>query len=413
MPISDNVKVYWMPTEQPLADGSGGMLTWTEITSKVRQVTITSGRSAAFDQYQPATASIVVDNRAGTISPTAWYRWRQVKVESVGSGTKVLFRGFVQEIQHDQSQAPNEATATIQADDLLTILSRKELAYGVPYGDSIVPRETTTARVTRILDAASIPGGFRGSVQSSGILMSQPSATVNEEEEAGVMVGNALELLQTCVECELGALFVDHGLLRFEDRYSLVDRTRSPSGFVTFSNTASGAEVPYLRGDLTLVPAGTDYRNFVQFTPTSGNTKTKSSIPTGFPSDGLSYTVPLALDTDAGGNAQGLLEVYKQQKTWPAQLTVQVYPGTNTRIDTFGELSLRDYCVVKFTPVGSTQQTYKVFVSGLTHEIEPGSWRVTVQFESADRWYDAWGSTTFLKLNDATAGQLNEEALAY
>lgn len=412
MPINNNVKVYWMPSTAPLADGSGGALTWTEITSKVRSISINSGRSASFDQYEPARASIVVDNRAGTIAATAWYRWRQIKVESVGATTNVLFRGFIQEIQHDQSNAPFDAVAIIEAEDLLAILARKEVALGGPFGTD-VPQETTTARVGTILDDALIPPGFRGTLQSSTILMSEPSATVNDKDTAGVLVGNALELLRECVDAEMGALYCDHGLLQFENRYALVDRTRAPASYLTFSDTATGSEIRFLRGALTLVPTGTDYRNVVQYTGTSGNVKRASSIPASFPEDTLSYTVPLAIDEQALGNATGLLTVYKQQETWPAELVVQTYPGTNARIDAMGGLSMRDYCVVKFTPVGVAQRTYKVFVAGIDHAIDPSGWRTTIRFESADRWYDAWGATDFLVLNSATKGQLDQEAVAY
>lgn len=409
MSIGDVVRVYWAPTSTPLSTSP----TWTEITNRVRHISLTSGRSAAFDLYQPATATIVIGNQNGTINTTSWWRWRQVKVEVVaGGGTTVLYKGFIQEVDHDQSAAPFDATATLVCEDVLSILSRKELAMGGPYGTD-VPKEPTSDRVDRILTEAAIPAGFISTIQSSTILMSQPKAYVNDVETAGVLVGNALELLQSCVECEMGALFTNSGLLRYENRYSLVDRTITPGSYPTFSDTPTGSQIPFLRGDVILVPSGTDYRNVVSFTPSSGNVKSASSIPSGFPSDTLSYTVPLAVDQQALGNAQGLLEVYQQQKIWPQRISIQTWPDRGPMLSWIKTLNVRDYAVVQFTPANGSQQTYKTFVAGITHEIVPGFWNTTIEFESADRWYTAWGGTTFLVLNSATAGQLNQETLAY
>jgi hypothetical protein len=409
--IGNIVQVYWAPTSGPLSTTP----TWTDITSKVQDVRISGGRSGAFDQYQPRRCQIQVNNLAGTVDPTKWYRWRQLKVEaSVSGGTYVLFSGFIQTVEHDQSQAPRYATATIDADDLLSILSRREIAYGVPYGDSAVATEPVSDRVNTILTAANIPAGFIGSVSTTPTLISAPSATVNGNDTTGVLVGNALELLQDCAECDLGALYTRGGAVYFENRWALVNRAASPGSYPTFSDTPTGTNISILRGNVTLTPPGTDYRNLVSYTGTSGTAKTASYTIAQYPYDSLSRTLPLELDQQALGNSQGLLEVYRQQKVWPAQIGVHLWPNADQNLVSAVGIQLRDYAVVKFTPVGQSQQTYKVFVSEVVHEIGPGRWNMTVSFESADRWYDAWVATgTFLKLNDATAGQLDQEVLAF
>jgi hypothetical protein len=409
--LADFVTVSWAPTSGPLSTTP----TWTDVTTKVQSVTINSGRSGAFSQYEPVSCSVVLDNRAGTVNPTLWYRWRQVKVEvSTGGGTTTLFRGFVQTVEHDQGEAPKNATATLYAEDVLAILSRREIAYGVPYGDSAVPQETADERISRILTASDIPAGWVGTIGSTETLLSAPTAPVNEVETTGVLVGNALQLIEDCAEADLGAIYTRAGLVTYDDRYSLVDRARTPGTYPTFSDTPTGSQVSYLRGALTLTPPGTDYRNLVSYTGTSGNAQRATYPVANYPYDSLSRTLPLAVDQQALGNAQGLLEVYRQQKVWPLSLSVHLWPNKDANLLALAGLNVRDYAEVLFTPVGQTQKTYKCFVSGLVHTLVPGRWTTDLVFESADRWYDAWVAPgAFLELNSATVGQLNQELLGY
>lgn len=409
--LADFVSVYWAPSSGPLSTSP----TWTDITTKVLAVTIKSGRSGAFSQYEPSSCSLTLDNRTGTVNPTLWYRWRQVKVEATtGGGVTTLFRGFIQTVEHDQGQAPKNATATLYAEDILAVLTRREIAYGVPYGDSAVPQETADARISRILTAADIAAGWIGTVQTTGTVLSAPSATVNGTDTTGVLVGNALELIEDCAEADLGAIYTRAGLVTFDNRYSLVDRARTPGVFPTFSDTPTGSQVSYLRGALVLTPPGTDFRNLVSFTGTSGNAQRTTYPITSFPYDSLSRTLPLAVDQQALGNSQGLLEVYRRQNVWPESLVVHMYPNRDTNLLTLVGLNVRDYAEVRFTPVGQTQKTYRCFVSEIVHSLVPGRWTTDVSFESADRWYDAWVAPgAFLELNSATVGQLNQELLGY
>jgi hypothetical protein len=224
---------------------------------------------------------------------------------------------------------------------------------------------------------------------------------------------NALQHMQDVAEAEVGAVFVSRqGIMAFEDRYELLDRLDfSPE--TTFSDTAAGAEVPMLVGDMTLTPPGRDYRNRVSFIPESDVPQTADDVPSNFPADSLSRTVPVQSENHAMANSVALLEVYKQEAVvWPENVSVSIH--TQNAIDRVCSLDLRRYCAIEFRPAGLSQQTYKVFVESIQHSISQGQWVCRLGFSSADRWEDAWGGKNdYLILDDATYGKLDTGKLGF
>jgi hypothetical protein len=388
------VTVEWSPASDPFDDTP----TWVDITGYVRAVSISRGRSGAFDLYGAGHATIVLNNGAGTFDQTAWYRWRQVRVTALATGPTTLevFYGFVETILHSQPTKATTATATIQAVDLMGVISRYE------FDADSVPLEASGLRVQRVIDAAALPAAWQSVVAGYADVAAMDDGIVN-----------GLQHLQDVADAEVGAIFVSRqGVLAYEDRYELLDRLDSAAE-TTFSDTPTGVEVPMLMGDMTLTPPGRDYRNRVTFTPTSGTPQTASNVPANYPSDSLSRTVPVEHDSQALANANVLLEVFRQQTVWPAHVSVSVH-RQNT-LDRVCSLDLRRYCLVKFTPAGRAQQSYKVFVESIEHAITAaGEWTCRLGFSSADRWEDAWGTkAAYLELDDATLGLLDTGKLGF
>jgi hypothetical protein len=388
------VTVEWAPASDPFDDTPS----WVDITGYVQHVSISRGRSGSFDLYGAGKATIVLRNGAGTFDQTAWYRWRQVRVTALATGpvTLEVFYGFVETILHDQPTVAAAATATIQATDLMGVLSRYE------YTAASVPEESSGLRIQRLVTACAIPAAWQSIVTGYTAISALEDGTYN-----------AMQHMQDVAEAEVGGLFVSRaGIVAFEDRYELLDRLDS-SPETTFSNTPTGAHVPMLMGDMSLTPPGRDYRNRVTFTGESGIPQTAADVPTNFPADSLSRTLPIASDGEALSNAVALLEVYKQEAVvWPENVSVSIH--TQNTLDRVCSLDLRRYCLVKFTPAGRSQQSYKVFVESITHDITPNTWMCRIGFSSADRWEDAWGTKTdYLILDDATYGLLDTGKLGF
>jgi hypothetical protein len=391
---TDSVTVEWAPASDPFDDTP----TWVNITAYVTGVSINRGRSGVFDLYGAGKATITLDNSAGTFDQTQWYRWRQVRVTALATGptTVEVFYGFVETILHSQPTNTKSATATIQAVDLMGIVSRYE------YNAASVSTEYSGVRIQRLVTAIGFPAAWQSIVTGYIIVAAMDDGAVN-----------ALQHMQDVAEAEIGAIFVSRqGVLAYEDRYELLDRLDSAAE-ATFSDTYAGTEVPYLQGDLTLTLPGRDYRNRVTFTATDGDPQTSADVPTNFPADSLSRTVPVESDSEAMANSVALLEVYSQQTVvWPEYLSISV--NSQNIIDRVCPLDLRRYCLVEFTPAGRAQQSYKVFVESIQHTMTAVGWVCRIGFSSADRWEDAWGTkAAYLELDDATLGLLGTGKLGY
>lgn len=389
MPLSSVITVEWSPASDPFDTTP----TWVDITQSVRSVEIDRGRGGVFELYGAGRATIVLNNPTGGFDPTAWYRWRQVRVTATATGpvSNVLFYGFVENIFHDQSTVPKNATATIQATDLMGVLSR----YEFPASLFSITDELAGDRITRILDAAAIPSAWYSIASGYVDIVAPTQASFN-----------SLHHIQDVAESEGGAFYCSAaGVLTFEDRYEGLSRLDS-AAVTTFSDTPAGAEVPYLYGEMVLTPPGRDYRNVVTITGDSGTPQQADDITSGYPPDSLSRTLPMASDGQAGALAALLLEVYKQTGViWPEGISVSVWPDSQNTLDEVSALDLRELCTVEFTPAGKTQQTYKVFVESISHTIGGGHWTCQLGFSSADRWEDAWGTKSdYLIISDATYG---------
>lgn len=389
---TDSVTVEWSPASDPFSETP----TWVDITSKVWGITTSRGRSGSFSLYSTGKCTITVDNSAGTIDPTLWYRWRQIRITATATGpvSNVIFRGFVDEILHDQGAGPKLATANIQCIDLMGIVARDEFPAGGAYGK---PVQRSGARITNILGSiVGFPAGWKN--------ITTGYVDVSAIDDPIARTLNSLQHFQDVTEAEAGALYVTaDGVLTFADRYELLNNLSS-APLTVFSDTYTGAEVAYQRGDVVLTPPGREYRNKVSITGASGDPQIESDVPTDFPPDTLSRTPPIASDGHAAMVAKFYLEVYSQTGVvWPENLTISVF--TQNILDEITALDLRDYCQIEFTPAGNSQQTYKVFVESISHTISDVKWSVRIGFSSADRLEDAWGDKNdYLIIGDATYG---------
>lgn len=385
---------------------SSGAITWTAAVWNLRVLACGTSISAkAWTSTEPDGWTVTVEDTTNTgtgiglkvtggnntTSDTIYIDNLEVKK------AKAIFRGFVAETRHDQSGGPFVGMATLDAVDLIGILAGYETAL------TGVPRETTGARINRILDAIGIPSAWR-SIADGYIEMAEP--------DGGVLNVNALQHIQDCAEAEVGGLYASAaGVLTFEDRYELLERLNSAAAY-TFSDTPAGNDMRPLR-DLVLTPVGTDYRNLVQFIGDSGTAQVASNVPANTPPDALSRTLPIAEDADALSNATILLEVYRQTLTWPTAVTVPIYPDRQSNLDQVTAMDLRTLVAVEHTPVGKTQQTYKTFVESINHRFGRKYWEATLGLSSADRWEDAWGKKNdYLILDDPTYGKLDTGKLA-
>lgn len=107
---------------------------WTDITVDVRAVTTRRGRSSNFDEYQPGTASVTLNNRDRDYDPvhaTGPYfgkllPMKRVRVSmSIGAGAFTpLYNGHILSFPQTYVRNTRDATVTINAVDGFYVLQR-------------------------------------------------------------------------------------------------------------------------------------------------------------------------------------------------------------------------------------------------------------------------------------------------
>ena len=177
---------------------SPGVYVYQDITSYVRDVSITRGVSRETDAYQAGTCSITLDNNARAFDPSYSSSpfFGQVKPQAavrVTSGNVVIFTGFVDNWAFAY-EIVADATATIQASDATGRISRATLP-AITWTS-----ELSSTRVTNVLNRAEVawPAGQR---QISLGSLTLGADTVTDGT-------SAWDYLQQVAQSEGGAAFV-------------------------------------------------------------------------------------------------------------------------------------------------------------------------------------------------------------
>jgi len=269
-----------------------------DITSFVRSISTSRGRSRALDRFGTGTATIVLDNRDRRFDPTNTagpYYNSTISVSGVvpsipikilatldGDNTYPVFHGFIDGWQFAYGPAGiGDATATITCSDAFKSLST--VIGGLPNSSSITSSGTTTVQVATSslgtsTGSSSTAGGLQvvSTTSSGNVKVASDTTTTPVIGVAGELSGarinrildaanwpadlrnidtgttalaaqnatqTVLELLQEVAATESGALYVeDGGSVVFADRYSLISDDRSLNSIATYDTTAAGGK---------------------------------------------------------------------------------------------------------------------------------------------------------------------------
>lgn len=175
----------------------------TPITS----VSIRRGRTRATDSFDAGSASVTFVDTTGTFNPdnTSSILYvggvsyikplRQFKITTVIEGSEYfLFSGYVTDFKYDYSQGVNAVQVTISAVDPFRVLTlgNVETITGATYN------ELSSARISKILNQASIPTGVQNILVGDTYVTDDPDT-----------VRSGLEAVQQVEHTEMGAFFVD------------------------------------------------------------------------------------------------------------------------------------------------------------------------------------------------------------
>ena len=365
-----------------------GGVSFKDITSKIKDVTITRGKNRDLDRFSAGALSVVLDNEDRSFDPLysagPYFgdiiprRDVRVTVDGVRQYTGVIDDW---NFEYDPS---GESRAQLVAADDFTVLARQALTAGT------ATPESSGDRVTAVLDMESVQW-LKGRNIDVG------ASTLG----ADVFDGNVLEYLQKVELSEQGALFISKtGDLTFRGR---LDATPTSGSLITFADNGTG--IPYTR---VAVNYGTELLlNTIQVESGAGVAMALNET-----SRTQYGVVETSLDT--------LVSTTSQLQNL-ADFNVKKYADPEYRIGSIGmnidtlsvsdratvlAMELGDVCLLRFTPngVGDPVEQYGEIIK-LDSQITQERHDVTIGLASLD-----W---TFLVLDDAVFGILDTDHLAF
>jgi hypothetical protein len=389
-----------------LDTGTLGGIQFVDLTTMVQSVNINRGRSRQLQEFNTGTATVSFWNKSRALDPlnTASPYWNtsanmtgivpRLPIQIIANGIPI-FTGLVQDWNVDYDLGNNDIVYATCADDF-TVLANNQLA------DHTVTAQVSGARINTVLDYSEVQ--YQGARQI-GTGTSTLGATATSAEFSISQGTSLLNYLQTVTTSEQGFLYMSaNGTLTFKGRTEVLNLQ---AGATFTGDTSVG--VPYQTlmnefGDellynvvVTESPAGGPY------TATDNDSVAQYQAQTYNLTDLLNSSA-----TEVQSLGQYLLGKYKQPVLRFTGLSTQLTALSDAKQNICLSLDLTDLAsVTKHFAVGTpTSVTQNVIVSGITHNITPGSHIIAYTFESTD-------SNQYFTLNDAIFGKLNQNILAF
>ena len=381
--LDDPVKGQLNNTSYPLAG-----LTFIDVTDRVRNFSISRGRSNLFSAFPAGQLNVEFNNHdrafdplytqspfAGNIVPR-----REIRVST---DDVVQYVGWIDDWGF--SYLPNgDSVAEAIAYDATSIISGQTLAAGTPTA------QLTGARVSNILDQINWSPEERN-IEAGVATLGTAVIDANT---------NAMNYLQTIALSEPGLVFVDK-----IGRLTFLDRTQSPTstGLVQFGGTG----IPFQSVDVSY---GSDnLYNEVVLDRVGGGTATATDTQsvTDYGLRTLSQS-GLLLNTDLAlaELALVLAQQYSQPEYRFSSLEVAIHKLDPAEQEDVLGLELGSIAKIVFTPngIGDAIQRF-VQVISINHTVNPQNHFVEFGFQSLDAAY--------LVLDDAEFGKLDLYSLSW
>jgi hypothetical protein len=373
--------------------GTLGGLTFVDLTSIVESVNITRGRNRQLDQFNAGTATIAFNNQtevlnpSNTASPYYPFVLPRCPVQILANGIPI-YTGLVTDWNLDYDISNKDMMYASCADNF-TVLANQALNALTPSS------QATGARINTILDLTEI--NYQGA-RSIDTGSSTLGAYAIDQDTV------CLNYLQQVNTSEQGYLFMSaNGTLTFKGRSSVLN----PVAGATFNTDGTG--LPYQ----TLVNQYGDelLYNYIVTQSPAGAVQTTSNATSIALYQAQQYALTNLLNsttTEVAGLGNYLLGKYKDPVLRFTGLSTQLTALSSANQNIALTLDLTSICsVVKNFVVGTpATETQTLIVSGVSHNITPGSHIISYTFESTDQ-------NQYLTLDDSIFGTLNNNLLSF
>ena len=367
--------------------GTLGGLTFVDLTSLVENVSITRGRSRQLDQFNAGTAVIAFDNASQVLNPSntasPYYPFvlPRCPVQILANGIPI-YTGLITDWNLDYDIS-NQDMMYASCSDQFTVLANQSLNAVTPSA------QATGARINTVLDLPEI--NYQGARAIDTGSSTLGAFAISQDT-------NCLNYLQLINTSEQGYLFMSaNGTLTFKGRSSVLN----PVAGATFNTDGTGIRYQSLInqfGDELLY-------NYITTKSDAGAIQTTSNATSIALYQAQQYSLTNLLNsttTEVAGLGNYLLGKYQNPVLRFTGLSTEMSALSATDQNIVLNLDMTSICtVVKNFVVGTpATETQTLIVSGISHNITPGSHVVSFVYESTD-------GNQYFTLGDAIFGTLS------
>jgi len=367
--------------------GTLGGVTMVDLTSLVESVNITRGRSRQLDQFNAGTATIAFNNDTQILNPSntssIYYPFvlPRCPVQILANGVPI-YTGLITDWNLDYDIANQDMMYASCADNF-TVLANQALNAKTPSA------ELSGARINTVLNYTEI--NYQGARAIDTGSSNLGAYAISQDT-------NVLNYLQQINTSEQGFLFMSaNGTLTFKGRASVLN----PVAGATFNTDGTG--LPYQ----TLINQFGDelLYNYIITQSPAGAVQTTSDSTSIALYQSQQYALTDLLNsstTEVAGLGSYLLGKYRNPVLRFTGLSTQLSALSAANQNICLNLDMTNICtVVKNFVVGTpATETQTLIVSGVSHNITPGSHIVNYVFESTDQ-------NAYFTLDDSIFGTLS------
>jgi hypothetical protein len=373
--------------------GTLGGLQYADLTNLVESVNITRGRSRQLDQFNAGTATVSFDNATRILDPlntaSIYYPFVLPRCPIIILANGIpIYTGLITDWNLNYDIA-NQDIMYAACSDQFTVLANQAL-------NAVTPaQELSSTRINTILNLPEILyQGPRDITTGSSTL----GAFAIEQDT------NCLDYLQQVTTSEQGYLYIaGDGTLTFKGRTSVLN----PVADATF--TYDGTGIPYQTllnefGDELLY-------NYIVTESPAGAAQTTSDADSIALYQTQQYVESDLLNSttsEVASLGEYLLGKYRNPVLRFNGLSTQLAALSEAQQNVCFNLDLTDVCTVSKNFVTGTPSdlSQTLIVSGIKHNIIPGSHIISYTFESTD-------GNQYMTLDDTIFGTLDNNLLAF
>jgi hypothetical protein len=384
-----------------LDTGKLGGVFYADLTSLTESISITRGRSRQLDQFNAGTAVVSFNNSTRVLDPlntsSAYYPGvlPRCPIQILANGIPI-YTGLITDWNLDYDIASNGDRMYAACSDNFTVFANTTLVAHT------TTQETSSTRISNVLDYSEVNYAGARSIAIGSSTLGGTAASTEFSISDGT---NLLTYLQLVNTSEQGYLFMAaDGTLTFKGRTSVLN----PVADATFTYTGAGINYQTLvnqYGDELL------YNYIVTQSPGAGAQQIASNSTSiaQYQSQSLNITNLLnSTTTEVAGLGNYLLGKYANPVLRFTNVSTQLTALTEANQNICLNLDLTKIATVvkNFSTGTPLTESQNLIVSGVSHNITPGSHIVSYTFESTD-------GNQYMTLDDAIFGTLDYNILSF